>query len=388
MYGTIIDNRINKLDDCIMRVYRDMDKKYIEIAEQLRSEILSGKYREGEKIPPIRELAIKYHANPQTVNKATAYLASLGYLEPRQGRGSIVRQPESGHESRKGIWMLIDKNRSRLLSNLDEVSNYHAKDIYLTYLLIMSRRGGASGFIVYDREATEVPEDFLLQLGSVSGFIVQGRLPDAYVQILEKENLPAVFINRPVPPGKSGRFGSVLIDNSPIQQLVNFLISLGHRKILYLLSTEFEENEVFRERYQLAESAASAWGKHASRIEIFRYSIGDPGSIQSFQEKFQEGFSAGIGYNDTSALGAYALAHACGYDIPSDISIAGFDDIMAAKTAIPPLTTIRVNRSLLTSKAIELLDELMKSHDSGRLSAILPTELVIRRSVMVNQRKT
>jgi DNA-binding LacI/PurR family transcriptional regulator len=373
---------------CTMRAYKVMDKKYIEIAEQLRSEILSGKYRVGEKIPPIRELAIKYHANPQTVNKATAYLASLGYLEPRQGRGCVVTQPDDGHRSRKGIWMLIDRERSKLLSNLDEVSNYHAKDIYLTYLLIMSRRGGASGFTVYDREATEVPADFLDQLKSVSGFIVQGRLPEAYVRILEKENIPAVFINRPVPPGKSGRFGSILIDNTPIQQLVNYLISLGHRKILYLLSTEFEENEVFKERFHLVESTASAWGKNASIIEVFRYSLGEAESIRSFQEKVEEGFSAGIGYNDTSALGAYALANACGYDIPSDISIAGFDDIMAAKTAIPPLTTIRVNRSLLTSKAIELLDELMKSNDPVRLSEILPTELVIRRSVIVNHRKT
>jgi DNA-binding LacI/PurR family transcriptional regulator len=151
---------------------------------------------------------------------------------------------------------------------------------------------------------------------------------------------------------------------------------------------EFEENEVFKERYHLVESTASAWGKNASIIEVFRYSLGEAESIRSFQEKVEEGFSAGIGYNDTSALGVYALANACGYDIPSDISIAGFDDIMAAKTAIPPLTTIRVNRSLLTSKAIELLDELMKSNDPVRLSEILPTELVIRRSVIVNHRKT
>jgi len=386
MYGTIIDKSIKYFDDCIMNAYKDINKKYIEIAEQLRSEILFGKYRVGEKIPTIRELAVKFHVNPQTVNKATAYLASLGYLEPRQGRGSIVTYPESGSSTRNGIWMLIDRNRSRLLTNLDEVSNYHAKDIYLTYLLIMSRRGLPSGFIVYDRETSEVSEDFLDRIGSVSGFVAQGRLPEAYIRILEKENIPTVFINRPVPPGKYGRFGSILIDNSLIQQLVNYIISLGHRKILYLLSDEFEENEVFQERYHLVESAVSAWGKNASKVEIFRYSIDDLQSIQSFQEKVQEGFSAGIGYNDTSALGAYSLANACGYKIPSDLSIAGFDDIMAAKTAIPPLTTIRVNRSVLTNKAIELLDELVKSSEFVRISDVLPTEIVIRRSVMVKEK--
>ncbi|GAB4371792.1 MAG: hypothetical protein Kow009_07970 [Spirochaetales bacterium] len=363
------------------------DKKYIEIAERLKSEILAGKYRVGDKIPTIRELSKLYGANPQTVNKATAYLASLGYLKPRQGLGSFVAEPPEKPSRVQGIWMLVDKHRSKLLANLDEVSNYHAKDIYLSYLLEMSRRNLSAGFLVYERDAVSVPKVFRKEAEAVAGFIVQGTLPEAYLQYLAQERIPTVFINRPVPPQyrNKGRFGAVLIDNGPLQQMTNYLMSLGHSRILYLISSEFEENEVFEERYRLVHSSMEAWGMGASRLEVFRYSPMGPESMERFRQKVQEGFSAGIGYNDTSALGVYSLAHACGISIPENFSIAGFDDIMAARTAVPPLTTVHVNRARLSTRAIQILDTLTASSEPASLEEVLPSELIIRRSVMVRK---
>lgn len=355
-------------------------KKYIEIAERIRGEILSGRYREGEKIPPIRRLSQLYGANPQTVNKATAYLASLGYLKPRQGSGSLVCLP-GGERPARGIAMLIDRRRSRLLTDLDDVANYHGKDIYLTYLVEMSRRGLPSGFLVYDREAQSVPRDFFREAASVAGFVVQGLLPEAYLRALAEGNLPAVFINRPLPTQVRGRFGSVLIRNDQLPNLVNFFASLGHTRLLYLLSLEFEENEVFQERLEIVRKAAQAWsGTEELAVDVFRFLPDSPDSIRELRARREAGFTAGLGYNDASALGLYTLLHAMELQVPRDFSVAGFDDILASRLAVPPLTTIRVNRQELVLQAFEILDALLARPEPAAILRELPTELVIRKS--------
>ncbi|MEM5947596.1 GntR family transcriptional regulator [Spirochaetia bacterium 38H-sp] len=366
-----------------MKNYEPLDKKYIEIAEKLKGEILTGKYKEGDKIPTIRELSLLYGVNPQTVNKATAYLASMGYLQPRQGIGSFVTRP-SLLSKNHGIWMLVDKNRSRLFSNLNEVSSYHAKDIYLSYLLEMNQRDVPGGFFIYEEGASKIPEDFREKARSAEGFIVQGSLPDSYISFLVENNIPTVLINRRIPDKykNKGRLGSVLIDNKPLEQLVNYLVSMGHKRLLYLLSSEFEENEVFKERLSIVRKTLEGWGEGV-HFDIFKYHPGDPDYVESFKKKIGDGFSAGVGYNDISALGIYSLAHMCGMSIPENFSVVGFDDIMASSSAVPPLTTIRVDRGGLVLKAIEVLDVLIRENGNCYIEELFPTSVVFRRSVVV-----
>ena len=44
--------------------------------------------------------------------------------------------------------------------------------------------------------------------------------------------------------------------------------------------------------------------------------------------------------NDIIALGALRAAQTAGVNVPEDISLIGMDDIFAAATSYPPLTTI------------------------------------------------
>lgn len=360
-------------------------KKYIEIAERIRKDIESGVYREGERIPPIRRLSELYDANPQTVNKATAYLASLGLLVPRQGSGSVVRIPETASRS-KGVSMLIDRSRSLLLSDLDNMVNHHGKDIYLSYLMEMSRRELPSGFIVYDRDTTAVPQEFVSQLDRSAGFIVQGTLPEPYLKVLAAKNVPTVFINRPLPGPGDGRFGAVMISLDQIGGMMNYLLSLGHQKILYLFSREFEENEVFTERYEAALSGIGSWNlPERPELRIFRFCPGDAESLRSLEALTGEGFTAGFGYNDASALSFYPLLAQCGRRIPKEFSVVGFDDIAVSRLATPPLTTIRVNRQRIVQLAFTLLDRLSGSGSGARMEETLPTELVFRSSAYMRR---
>ena len=78
---------------------------------------------------------------------------------------------------------------------------------------------------------------------------------------------------------------------------------------------------------------------------------------------------------DEIALGVLDAARSRGIAVPHQLSVAGFDDVPAAATADPPLTTVRQPHELKGSEAVRLLLEA-----EGPASVQLPTELVVRAS--------
>jgi LacI family transcriptional regulator len=52
-------------------------------------------------------------------------------------------------------------------------------------------------------------------------------------------------------------------------------------------------------------------------------------------------FSAVFAFNDLSAMGAIVALREAGVDVPTEVSVLGFDDVVGAATNNPPLTTVR-----------------------------------------------
>ena len=84
--------------------------------------------------------------------------------------------------------------------------------------------------------------------------------------------------------------------------------------------------------------------------------------------------------NDNMALGVYAAAHRLGLRVPEDLSVIGFDDLVEAGLASPPLTTIRQPIAEIGAAALRTLLDLRSGHPTSRRLE-LATELVIRDSV-------
>ena len=68
---------------------------YRQIAEQIRGEIDAGRLCEGERLPPIRDLARRLAVNRDTVALAYEKLAAAGVIESTVGRGTFVRAPRA-----------------------------------------------------------------------------------------------------------------------------------------------------------------------------------------------------------------------------------------------------------------------------------------------------
>ena len=63
---------------------------YLQLLEQFKMSIISGKYKEGEKLPSVRELAILLKVNPNTVQKALGELEDLGLIFTERTNGKYV----------------------------------------------------------------------------------------------------------------------------------------------------------------------------------------------------------------------------------------------------------------------------------------------------------
>src|SRR3954463_2879914 len=64
---------------------------YLRIADELRDQIATGGFAEGERLPSENALAARYDTTRTTVRKALALLRAEGHLVSEQGKGVFVR---------------------------------------------------------------------------------------------------------------------------------------------------------------------------------------------------------------------------------------------------------------------------------------------------------
>jgi DNA-binding transcriptional regulator YhcF (GntR family) len=72
---------------------------YIQIVEQIKTQILSKKYLPNQKIPSVRDLAFEFEVNPNTVQKALFELESMGLIYTERTNGKFVTTDEKLIES-------------------------------------------------------------------------------------------------------------------------------------------------------------------------------------------------------------------------------------------------------------------------------------------------
>ena len=65
------------------------------IADELRTEILSGGRRPGSQLPSSTQLKVRYHASRETIQNAVNRLKDEDLIEARPGVGWFVRRPRS-----------------------------------------------------------------------------------------------------------------------------------------------------------------------------------------------------------------------------------------------------------------------------------------------------
>lgn len=70
--------------------FNDSQAIYLQIADYFCENILQKKWQEGEKIPSVREIAVKVEVNPNTAMRTFSYLQEQGIIFNKRGIGYFV----------------------------------------------------------------------------------------------------------------------------------------------------------------------------------------------------------------------------------------------------------------------------------------------------------
>jgi DNA-binding LacI/PurR family transcriptional regulator len=174
---------------------------------------------------------------------------------------------------------------------------------------------------------------------------------------------PVVFFDRHV----SFKGASVLLDNNAAGRLAaTHLLSLGHRRLAMLESSEDESNVCVQDRREGFARAIRKHGCTFDRKQIFRldwptqtasleygYAL-TKASLSALQA---QGITAFFAYTDSIALGAIRALHEAGIRVPEDLSVIGCDDLDFAAYVTPPLTTIHQPTDELAKALVKDLKE-------------------------------
>ena len=111
-----------------------------EIAEQLRSLILTGQYPPGSKLPPERELSKRLRVNRASLREALKKLEHLGLVRIRQGDGTRVQNfMETGGIELVQHLLPLGGGKPELIRDLLEFRRIFGREIAR---LVASRTGG------------------------------------------------------------------------------------------------------------------------------------------------------------------------------------------------------------------------------------------------------
>ncbi len=209
-------------------------------------------------------------------------------------------------------------------------------------------------------------------------------IPDEELAGLMKQIPGMVLINRILPGYETrcvaldDRYGAWLATRHLIQQ--------GHTRIGYLCSNhDISDAE---DRLQGYYAALEESGLPCNDRLVTFAEPDESGGEQAMTELLGRGrhFSAVACYNDSMAAGAMGVLNDNGIDVPREISLIGFDDVLISRYVRPRLTTVRYPIVTMATQAAELALALAEQRPAPEITHLFSPTLVRRHSVVAPQK--
>jgi LacI family transcriptional regulator len=171
-------------------------------------------------------------------------------------------------------------------------------------------------------------------------------------------------------------------------ELVRYLIARGHRRILHLAGPEgfIGANRRIRGYRRALAAARLPFERSLLMHAGFTTELGREAMHHWLKQQAGEPLPQAVFCaNDGVAIGCLEVLAEVGLRVPDDISVAGFDDTLAARTAVPQLTTVRQPLREIGERAVELLlariEQSVAQSTAIPKPVVLPVEIVPRASV-------
>lgn len=310
------------------------------------------------------------YVRPDVRDKVMLAVQDLGYV-PSQSARSL----RSLRNYR--ILMISHTSDSHYINTLSAGSLKSCQDRgYLFVLALLENVRQMSDAILKDRAAE------ILSQSKPDGVILAAPLSDNAVlrDVLTARGIPVTIIGPSRLDTDSG--GIHINERRAANELTAHLISLGHRRIAHIKGKA--HHSATHERLGGFRDAMAQAGLEINEAHIFDGDFGFESGAAAGQALLAMASppTAVFAANDHMAAGVIQAAHKLKLDLPSELSVVGFDDAEFAQRIWPSLTTVR--QPLLdfgSAAAAHLIARIEGTLDAGGLPPRpLDHEIIIRDS--------
>ena len=228
-----------------------------------------------------------------------------------------------------------------------------------------------------EREKDDI--EFLISRNCDALILHVEAVSDEYLLSLSKGKTPIFVLNRLVPGMEDN---CICLDNELGGYLATkAMLEKGHRDMVYISGPEWKADaqgrlaghrRALREIGIVPDPEREYFGNYLQ--------TGGCAGMEHFLSK-QLAFSAVICANDEMATGAMATAREHDLDIPGDISVMGFDDVIFSSYTYPKLTTIKYPIGEMGVMAARQVLKTVYKTTQKPVKNLFEPELILRDSV-------
>lgn len=238
------------------------------------------------------------------------------------------------------------------------------------------------GLLVANRfagNATQLLNDYFLSSRADGLLLFDGGVDTSLLQVLANAqgHVPLVVSFDEVPKAD---VAAVLIDNvEAAERATDYLIGLGHTQIGHIIGPT--RNEHPNPRFIGFRNAMRRAGLEVRDEWLAKgaYTMPSGSAAAEVFLKLEHRPTAVFAGNDEMAIGLISRLHQEGLDVPGDISVIGFDDIMISEHYSPALTTMRQPREQIGRLATESLIDILE----GAAAPGAPRRITLRSDLIV-----
>lgn len=200
---------------------------------------------------------------------------------------------------------------------------------------------------------------------------------DPYFRELLESDIPTVILDF-----ETTQSHTVCSDNTDGAQLaIEYLVSLGHRKIAHIsggMNTFPGKTRELGYKNAMKQQGLEVPESYVVNGAFYSRESGYQAMLELL--KLPDRPTAVFASGDMLALGAIMAVKDSGLSVPLDISVVGYDDIDLAEYVTPALTTIRQDTELLGSRAADILLASIEGKQLDKEAVLVPVEVIERES--------
>ncbi|UQS28456.1 LacI family DNA-binding transcriptional regulator [Streptomyces fradiae] len=302
---------------------------------------------------------------PHTRHRVLAALDMLGYERPIR-----LRQRSAGL-----IGLLIPELTNPIFPAFAQVIEQVLAGHGYTPVLCTQMPGGATE----DELVEQLEERGVTGIVFMSGLHADTTADPSRYERLTARGVPFVLIN-----GFNERIDAHFVspdDRAAARMAVQHLVELGHERIgLAIGPTRYVPSRRKAEGFVSALHRTLGVPRDRAEAYVQPTLFGVEGGHAAASVLLDQGCTGIVCGSDLMALGAIRAVRARGLDVPSDVSVVGFDDTPLIAFTDPPLTTVRQPVRAMATAAVDALLEEMEGNPVQRTEFVFQPDLVVRGS--------